>query len=125
MTITEIQYENIADGNWLEVQPSGGNVYEGGVITAFPGGIPTQADQDLWTAEYEAYLPTKAWEQAMAGTDAIPRWAEDIISQRLDAVAAKKALLLLRVRWMLWRTFLRRLISIAGRHQCQGTNERW
>jgi hypothetical protein len=49
-----------------------------GVITAFPGGIPTQADQDLWTAEYEAYLPTKAWKQAMAGTDAIPRWAEDI-----------------------------------------------
>ena len=69
-----------------------------GVITAFPGGIPTQAEQDLWTAEYEAYLPTKAWKQAMAGTDAIPRWAEDIISgdppaqSTLDAVAAKKAL---------------------------------
>ena len=27
-----------------------------GVITAFPGGIPSQADQDLWTAEYEAHL---------------------------------------------------------------------
>jgi hypothetical protein len=69
-----------------------------GVITGFPGGIPSQADQDLWTAEYEAYLPTKAWEEAMAGTDAIPRWAEDIISgdppaqSTLDAVAAKKAL---------------------------------
>ena len=69
-----------------------------GVITAFPGGIPTQAEQDLWTAEYEAYLPTKEWEKAMAGTDAIPRWAEDIISgdppaqSTLDAVAAKKAL---------------------------------
>ena len=69
-----------------------------GVITEFPGGIPTQADQDLWTAEYEAYLPTKAWKQAMAGTDAIPRWAEDLISNdppaqsTLDAVAAKKAL---------------------------------
>ena len=69
-----------------------------GVITAFPGGIPTQAAQDLWTAEYEAYLPTKEWEKAMAGTDAIPRWAEDIISgdppaqSTLDAVAAKKAL---------------------------------
>jgi hypothetical protein len=25
-----------------------------GVITEFPGGIPTQADQDLWTAEYLA-----------------------------------------------------------------------
>ena len=69
-----------------------------GVITAFPGGIPSQADQDLWTAEYEAYLPTKVWERAMAGTDALPRWAEDIISgdppaqSTLDAVAAKKAL---------------------------------
>ena len=49
-----------------------------GVITEFPGGIPTQAEQDLWTAAYEAYLPTKAWKVAMAGTDAIPRWAEDI-----------------------------------------------
>ena len=26
------------------------------VITAFPDGIPSQADQDLWTAEYEAHL---------------------------------------------------------------------
>ncbi len=69
-----------------------------GAITDFPGGVPTQAEQDLWTAEYEAYLPTKVWEEAMAGTDAIPRWAEDIISgdppaqSTLDAVAAKKAL---------------------------------
>ena len=29
-----------------------------GVITAFPNGIPTQADQDTWTAEYEAHLAT-------------------------------------------------------------------
>ena len=27
-----------------------------GVITNFPNGIPTQAEQDLWTAEYEAHL---------------------------------------------------------------------
>ena len=27
-----------------------------GVITAFPAGIPSQADQDSWTAEYEAHL---------------------------------------------------------------------
>ena len=27
-----------------------------GVITEFPNGIPTQADQDLWTSEYEAHL---------------------------------------------------------------------
>ena len=27
-----------------------------GVITEFPDGIPTQADQDSWTIEYEAHL---------------------------------------------------------------------
>tara|TARA_X000001036_G_scaffold374805_1_gene363347 strand:- start:1381 stop:1683 length:303 start_codon:yes stop_codon:yes gene_type:complete len=26
-----------------------------GVITKFPGGIPSQSDQDAWTAEYEAH----------------------------------------------------------------------
>jgi len=30
-----------------------------GVITAFPGGIPLQADQDTWTVEYELYLAKK------------------------------------------------------------------
>ena len=29
---------------------------EEGVITDFPGGIPSQADQDTWTTEYEAYV---------------------------------------------------------------------
>ena len=29
---------------------------KGDVITEFPNGIPTQADQDLWTTEYEAHL---------------------------------------------------------------------
>ena len=55
-----------------------GMTTKAGIITEFPGGIPSQVDQSAWTAEYEAYLPTKAWKQAMAGTDAIPRWAEDI-----------------------------------------------
>jgi len=27
-----------------------------GVITAFPNGIPSQADQDTWTAEYNAHI---------------------------------------------------------------------
>ena len=26
-----------------------------GVITEFPGGIPSQSDQDTWTVEYAAY----------------------------------------------------------------------
>ena len=29
---------------------------KGDVITEFPNGIPTQAEQDLWTSEYEAHL---------------------------------------------------------------------
>jgi len=32
-----------------------------GVITEFPGGIPSQEDQDKWTKEYEAYLLTIAY----------------------------------------------------------------
>jgi len=40
-----------------------------GVITKFPGGIPSQADQDKWTAEYEAYLPTQQWQKTMAESD--------------------------------------------------------
>ena len=31
-----------------------GMTTKGGVITEFPGGIPSQSDQDTWTAEYEA-----------------------------------------------------------------------
>jgi hypothetical protein len=27
-----------------------------GVITEFPGGIPSQSDQDTWTAEYEEHV---------------------------------------------------------------------
>jgi hypothetical protein len=27
-----------------------------GIITEFPGGVPSQSDQDIWTAEYEAHL---------------------------------------------------------------------
>ena len=27
-----------------------------GVITEFPGGLPSQSDQDTWPAEYEAHL---------------------------------------------------------------------
>jgi len=61
-----------------------------GVITEFPNGIPSQADQDLWTQEYEAYLalPTKmsgvefegvlcsATSEDMWGLSAIKGWIE-------------------------------------------------
>ena len=31
------------------------------VITEFPNGIPTQAEQDLWTAEYELFVATNEY----------------------------------------------------------------
>ena len=32
-----------------------------GVITAFPGGIPSQVDQSAWSMEYKAYLASIAY----------------------------------------------------------------
>ena len=32
-----------------------------GVITAFPNGIPSQSDQDTWTAEYNAHIIATAY----------------------------------------------------------------
>ena len=40
---------------WKFNNQAGMSTYDG-VITEFPNGIPTQADQDLWTSEYEAHL---------------------------------------------------------------------
>jgi len=40
---------------WKFSHQSGMSTYDG-VITAFPSGIPSQADQDLWTAEYNAHI---------------------------------------------------------------------
>jgi len=34
-----------------------------GVITEFPGGIPSQADQDKWTAEYEAHVSANEYKE--------------------------------------------------------------
>ena len=42
---------------WKFNNQSGMSTYDG-VITEFPNGIPSQSDQDLWTAEYEAHLAT-------------------------------------------------------------------
>ena len=51
------------------------------VITEFPGGIPSQADQDTWTAEYEAYLPTQQWQETMAESDSsMTRMWEDFLT---------------------------------------------
>lgn len=36
------------------------------VITEFPGGIPSQEDQDAWTAEYEAHVAATAYREKRA-----------------------------------------------------------
>ena len=54
-----------------------------GVITEFPGGIPSQADQDTWTAEYLVQFPEgyDAWKESIQATDAgMPRYLEDLIT---------------------------------------------
>lgn len=39
-----------------------GMVTRDGVITEFPGGVPSQSDQDTWTAEYEAHVAATAYQ---------------------------------------------------------------
>ena len=59
-----------------------------GVITEFPGGIPSQADQKKWTAEYETQIPTMEWKEKMAMSDGpLPRWAEDLINLTDGAIS--------------------------------------
>ena len=58
-----------------------------GVITEFPGGIPSQADQDKWTAEYLVEFPEgfEDWKESMQGTDSgMPRYLEDLITDNPD-----------------------------------------
>jgi len=75
-----------------------GMVTYGGVITKFPGGIPSQADQDKWTAEYEAQISIMEWKEKMVMSDGpLPRWAEDLVdgvtsSQTQKLVDDKKTL---------------------------------
>jgi hypothetical protein len=70
-----------------------------GVITKFPGGIPSQEDQDAWRLEYETHVAATAYRDKRAAAypsigdqldmqyhdqkDATTTWA--------DAVAAVKA----------------------------------
>ena len=56
-----------------------------GVITAFPGGIPSQADQDKWTAEYLIQFPEgyDTWKETIQATDSgMPRYLEDLITDK-------------------------------------------
>ena len=61
---------------------------KGGVITAFPNGIPTQADQDLWTTEYEAHLAST--EYARNRAEAYPSLADQLDDIYHNGVAGWK-----------------------------------
>ena len=37
-----------------------------GVITEFPGGIPSQAEQEAWTVEYNAHIAANAYKTSRA-----------------------------------------------------------
>ena len=61
-----------------------------GVITTFPGGIPSQADQDKWTAEYLVEFPEgfEDWKASMQRSDdGMPRYLEDLITDKFDGNA--------------------------------------
>ena len=54
-----------------------------GVITEFPGGIPSQADQDKWTAEYLVQFPEgyDEWKGKMTESDSsMTRMWEDFLT---------------------------------------------
>jgi hypothetical protein len=61
-----------------------GMATKGNVITEFPNGIPTQADQDLWTAEYEAHLAANAYKELRSL--AYPSIQEQLDMQYWDGV---------------------------------------
>jgi hypothetical protein len=63
------------------------------VITEFPGGIPSQADQDTWTAEYLVEFPEgyDEWKESMQETDnGMPRYLEDLITANSDFTIPEK-----------------------------------
>ena len=56
-------------------------------ITKFPGGIPSQADQDTWIAEYLVEFPEgyDEWKASIQDTDfGMPRYLEDFITDNPD-----------------------------------------
>ena len=65
---------------WKHNHQSGMSTRDG-VITEFPCVIPSQANQDKWTAEYEASLPTQQWQETMAESDSsMTRMWEDFLT---------------------------------------------
>ena len=69
---------------------------EDGIITDFPGGIPSQADQDKWTSEWEAAANDRAFaalrekrDQLLNDTD---WWASSDLSISEDQTSYRQTL---------------------------------
>ena len=75
---------DIADviGWKFENQP--GMTTRDGAIIDFPGGIPSQADQDAWAVEYDAYMSSIAYRHARA--EAFASWGDQNDMQYHDLV---------------------------------------
>jgi len=76
----------------------------GDVIIKFPGGIPSQADQDTWTAEYLVQFPEgfDDWKETIQATDdGMPRYLEDLITENnlsMPAFLQQKYLAKIKIR---------------------------
>ena len=76
---------NIAEViGWKHNNQSGMSTADG-VITEFPDGIPSQADQDKWTKEYEEHLASIKYKQDRA--EAYPELGDqlDMLWHAIDA----------------------------------------
>ena len=62
-----------------------------GVITEFPNGIPSQADQDKWTKEYEDHLASTQYQRdRLEEYPSIEECVHAILDGELDALQAKR-----------------------------------
>ena len=62
-----------------------------GVITEFPDGIPSQADQDKWTKEYEDHLSSTQYQRdRLKEYPSIAECVHAILDGELDALQAKR-----------------------------------
>ena len=62
-----------------------------GVITKFPNGIPSQADQDKWTKEYEDHLASTQYQRdRLEEYPSIEECVHAILDNDLDALQIKR-----------------------------------
>ena len=54
---------NIAEVIGWKFEDQPGMTTRDGSITEFPGGVPSQTDQDAWVVEYDAYMSSIAYRQ--------------------------------------------------------------